>query len=61
MCPSFVLQVDSIVRNYVKRKEYFAALLGVMGHAVCEYDSEGFLKMSFLLERQNFCFIALCE
>jgi BRCA1-A complex subunit BRE len=51
-------KVDLIVESYVKRKEYFAALLNHLGQSILEYDTESFKKISFLFEHQGFCFIA---
>ena len=53
--------MDSLVQSYVCRKEYFAALLNVMGQAVTEYDTEGFKRIAFLVEHHGFCFIATCK
>lgn len=53
--------MESIVQNFVRRKEYFAAILNLLGQAVLEYDTEGFKKIAFLFENQGFCFIAQCK
>jgi BRCA1-A complex subunit BRE len=58
---SYLLKVDLIVESYVKRKEYFAALLNHLGQSILEYDTESFKKISFLFEHQGFCFIAHCK
>ena len=54
-------KVDSIVQSYVRRKEYIAALLSMMGRSVLEYDTEGFKKVAFLFEQQGFSFVAHCK
>ena len=54
-------KVDSIVQSYVRRKEYTAALLSMMGRSVLEYDTEGFKKVAFLFEQQGFSFVAHCK
>ena len=54
-------RVDYIIQSYVRRKEYVAALLSMMGRSVVEYDTEGFKKVAFLFEQQGFAFVALCE
>ena len=54
-------RVDSIIQSFVRRKEYVAALLSVMGRSVLEYDTEGFKKIAFLFEQQGFSFVAHCE
>ncbi|XP_019856252.1 PREDICTED: BRCA1-A complex subunit BRE-like [Amphimedon queenslandica] len=52
-------KVEGIVQNFVRRKEYIAALLGLMGQSVLEYDTESYMKIAFLFEsNQGFCFIA---
>ena len=33
-------KVETIVQSYVRRKEYVAALLSVIGRSVLEYDTE---------------------
>ena len=53
--------MENIVQNFVRRKEYFAAILNLLGQAVLEYDTEGFKKIAFLFEHQGFCFIAHCK
>lgn len=54
-------KVDAIVQSYVRRKEYVAALLSMMGRSVLEYDTEEFKKVAFLFEQQGFSFVAHCE
>lgn len=55
-------RVDSIIQSYVRRKEYMAALLSILGRSVIEYDTEGFKKVAFLFEQHGaFSFVALCE
>ena len=51
-------RVDSIIQSYVRRKEYMAGLLSLMGRSVLEYDTEGFKKVAFLFEQQGFSFVA---
>lgn len=51
-------KVDYLIQSFVKRKEYFASLLSVLGQAVLEYDTESYKKIAFLLEFQGFSFIA---
>ena len=54
-------RVEAIIQSYVRRKEYMAAMLSMMGRSVIEYDTEGFKKVAFLFEQQGFSFVALCE
>ena len=54
-------KVETIVQSYVRRKEYVAALLSVIGRSVLEYDTESFKKVAFLFEQQGFSFVAHCE
>ena len=54
-------KVEAIIQNYVRRKEYVAALLSVFGKSVLEYDTEGFRKVAFLFEHQGFSFISHCK
>lgn len=57
-----ILKVEGIVQNFVRRKEYIAALLSLMGQSVLEYDTESYMKIAFLFEsNQGFCFIAHCK
>ena len=54
-------RVDTILQSYVKRKEYVAALLSMMGKSVLEYDTEAFKKIAFLFEQQGFSFVVHCK
>ena len=51
-------RVESIIQSYIRRKEYTAALLSVIGQSVLEYDTESFKRMAFLFEQQGFSFVA---
>ena len=54
-------RVDSIIQSYVRRKEYTAALLSMMGRSVLEYDTEAFKRVAFLFEQQGFSYIVQRE
>ncbi|XP_064599787.1 BRISC and BRCA1-A complex member 2-like [Liolophura sinensis] len=61
VCELLTNKVDQIVQGYEKRKEYIAAFLSHFGRSLLEYDSEGFSKISFLLEWNDFFFIVRIE
>lgn len=49
--------VDQIVTGFERRKQFFDAMLQLHERSVLEYDTDTFIKISFLFERQNFHFI----
>ena len=53
--------MNLIIQSYIKRKEYVAALLSVLGSSVLEYNTESFKSIAFLFEHQGFAFIAKRE
>lgn len=53
-------RVESVVQSYIKRKEYTAACLSIMGRAVLEYDTAEFRTLAFFFQVQGFSFIIRC-
>ncbi|XP_052272392.1 BRISC and BRCA1-A complex member 2-like isoform X2 [Dreissena polymorpha] len=54
-------KVEQIVQCYEKRRDYMSALLAHFGRSVLEYDAEGFYKVSFLFEWNDFFFMIYIE
>ena len=52
--------IGEVSQSYVRRKEYTAACLSIMGAAVLEYDTEHFKTIAFLFENHGFSFICRC-
>ncbi len=46
------------MESFIKRKEYLASILNVLGNAVLEYDTDGYRMITLLFDHQGFCFIA---
>lgn len=54
-------KVEQVVQGYEKRKEYIAAFLSHFARSLLEYDAEGFSRISFLFEWNDFFFIFQAE
>ncbi|XP_014779468.1 BRISC and BRCA1-A complex member 2 [Octopus bimaculoides] len=50
-------KVEQVVQSYEKRKEYIASFLSHFARSLIEYDAEGFSRISFLFEWNDFFFI----
>ena len=46
------------MESFIKRKEYLASILIVLGNAVLEYDTDGYRMITLLFDHQGFCFMA---
>ena len=51
------VKVNFLLESFIKRKEYLASILNVLGHSVLEYDTDGYKMISLLFEHQGFCFV----
>ncbi|CAH1263416.1 BRE [Branchiostoma lanceolatum] len=54
-------QIDYIVEEYQRRREYVAAFISRFGGSVLEYDAESFTKLSLVLEWNEFFFVLHIE
>lgn len=52
----FVFQVDALISNFKKKRDFMSALLVVLRGSIIEYDALEFSQATFLVEKKDFHF-----